>query len=391
MDKYLARYAEEEASALTSFPNAFSFDHVVCIPAFKESTDFVERLMNLTQKLQKAILLILVVNQPDNCMDDKANHALINFLSRLKRLWAPTDRQQQLIHHDTFYCLQIDRYSQGSRIPNKQGVGLARKIAADCAAQLIQLNIIKDHQIFTTDADTILPTDYFSARLSPNQSAGVFPFKHKREKDPALDNATQVYEQSLHHYVEGIRQAGSPYAFYTIGSCLVVNAHDYCNVRGFPKKSGAEDFYLLNKLQKINPVITFQAPTLLIESRFSDRVPFGTGPAVRQLAFEEKPADALFYPQEAYEQLSHWLSYLRWLAKHAGFKSAEDYRLETAHALPPSACDHIAQTINKLQLEQTYQQFVKNFKTTSHREKALMVWFDALKTVKFIKHYPLIS
>ena len=59
--------------------------------------------------------------------------------------------------------------------------------------------------------------------------------------------------------------------------------HAYAAVRGFPKRSAAEDFYLLNKIRKVGLVHSLNAQPIQLTMRASKRVPFGTGPAVEKI------------------------------------------------------------------------------------------------------------
>ena len=83
-------------------------------------------------------------------------------------------------------------------------------------------------------------------------------------EDQFCNTATALYELRLHHYVLGLEYAGSPYAYHTLGSCLAVKADAYAQVRGFPKRAGAEDFYLLNKLAKLGAMPRLQGRCIRI-------------------------------------------------------------------------------------------------------------------------------
>ena len=54
----------------------------------------------------------------------------------------------------------------------------------------------------------------------------------------------------------------------------------YASIRGY--ETQRQDFYLLNKARKIAPIETLRA-RLTIEARLSERVPFGTGPALADI------------------------------------------------------------------------------------------------------------
>ena len=105
--------------------------------------------------------------------------------------------------------------------------------------------------------------------------------------------------------------AGSPYAFHTIGSTMAVSAVHYAKVRGFPKREAGEDFYLLNKLAKVGSVLELDVGTddgaIEIDSRRSDRVPFGTGAAVNKITGLADPVrEFQFYDPEVFGLLKTW-------------------------------------------------------------------------------------
>ena len=58
MSQYLSRYAEKETSCLDGFK--FNYDHLLCIPAFAEKADFLDKV--IADIRQQSVLVILVVN-----------------------------------------------------------------------------------------------------------------------------------------------------------------------------------------------------------------------------------------------------------------------------------------------------------------------------------------
>ncbi|MBV1932578.1 MAG: hypothetical protein KUG71_12780, partial [Porticoccaceae bacterium] len=297
VQKYLKGYAEPETSLLTGLPDIPPFDHVLVIPAYRESSAFFDRLAGSLLH-NHAVLLIAVINQPDTLTGpDNQNQALWNDIrKRTSRIWHREHLQLRTLPDTASAVLLVDRFS-GLPVPQKQGVGLARKIGADLALRLIHLGLVKQDWIYSSDADARLPGDYFSAlsfstlsfsapkssTSNPQQATvAIFPFQHLCEND-AIGLATQLYERRLQQYVDGLSVAGSPYAYHTLGSTLAIKAASYAMVRGFPKRNGGEDFYLLNKAAKQGAILNLQRPHILIEARQSDRAPFGTGPAIRRL------------------------------------------------------------------------------------------------------------
>ena len=143
--KYLDKYAEEEALEL-NVPKQ-SFSQSIVIPAFDETTDFVE---NLRIVEHPSVLGIVVANRPDNANLDATK--FLALLSNLKKMKLPN-------------LLIIDRVEA---FGSKKGVGLARKIGTDVALKLIQLEKIYSPWIRQTDADASIE------KLLPNFDAKIW-------------------------------------------------------------------------------------------------------------------------------------------------------------------------------------------------------------------------
>jgi hypothetical protein len=384
--KYLSQYGEAEVNFLEKFP-ALSFDEVVCIPAFNETEYFITSLANAAQHANKKVLLTCVINQPDHLLKpSQANQLLYENLHKHGLLWQ--NQHLSLVKHsELLNVLVIKRFQQGLQIPSKQGVGLARKIACDCAIALQQKNIVTSQQIYSSDADVTFPNNYFNAKLKPDYSACVFSFVHranKKEMNNEVADATALYQQSMQHYVDGLARAGSIYAFHTIGSCLLIDSESYIAVRGFPKRAGGEDFYLLNKLNKYSPVYTERNITLSINARLSDRVPFGTGPAVKKILEDNKP---LFYAPECFSVLKNWLDYLNQIAGIDNVEAIKEH-LMTQQEI-------IQQLSDSFDLLNNVEKLWRNYRIEQRKDQ-LHYWFDGFKTLKLIHfltehHYPKLS
>lgn len=355
-----------------AFPEVV-FDNVILIPAYKESPEFVYRFL---QRFGNAnVLLIVIVNQPQMDPDDGPQRFLVDDIRRSgESEWQNINLQLFSFPSHLSSLLLVDRFDSDKRIPNIQGVGLARKIGADLAAALIHCQRVNSSQIYSTDADAHLPEHYFSySELRQGSSAGVFDFTHLASGNNKVDEATKLYEKRLHYYVDGLKYAGSPYAFHTIGSCLTIDMLAYCQVRGFPKKSGGEDFYLLNKLAKLGGVQKL-IPCIHINSRLSDRVPFGTGPAVSQIVSQRLDENAykVYHPQ-IFVTLKDVLARLDALS--SGRLNLEEFRL---------SLDSTSRIFFKE--NNFFEQFAKWITQYSSKQLVSVIrdWFDAFRTLKFV-------
>lgn len=171
------------------------------------------------------------------------------------------------------------------------GVGFARKTGMDEAIRRFDIIDNKDGIICSLDADTLVSEDYFTEikhfyELNKKAGACIFQFQHNFDKEIFSTDeieACKLYEIYLRYFRLALEFTGFPYPIHTIGSCFSVKAENYCKAGGMSTRQGGEDFYFLHKLAPmcnigiIRKAIVFPAP------RVSNRVPFGTGPAVNKI------------------------------------------------------------------------------------------------------------
>ncbi len=324
--KYLDRHAEAEADrALDLLSNAPPKTHAICIPACDEDERFLQTLDTVC-RLHKAkdTLLVLVVNGAKDS-PDRVHEGNRAFLSLLRDHLYASPGAMAHCRKNSLEILLLDRASPGLLLPEKQGVGLARKIACDIAVALHAHGKVRSPWILSTDADVALPPDTLAAlpAASFRASAALYPFTHSLEGDSEHRRAMVQYETFLHYHVLGLRFAGSPFANHTIGSLIAVHAQCYAAVRGFPRRMAGEDFYLLNKLRKVAPLQELPGPRIQIRGRTSHRVPFGTGAAVHRLS-NQPAADYRVYPPILYEGLRRWQAVLEGFSKNPNPKRIEE-------------------------------------------------------------------
>lgn len=434
ISKYLARHAEPEHKCtqrvVSNFKNGAKY--CVVIPAFKENDAFLSRLLRHPNSPE--LLIIVVINQPESqpYQANPLNVHLYNAIQELGHCTPLGDGATLVQHHRGTAFVAIDRFSEGLEIPSSAGVGLARKIGADIATALYAQHAFTHPVIFSTDADVELPNSYFidQEASAPASSAWVYNYSHRNslhgqgtsypstplsQSDFAPNNierATLAYEQAIKYYRDGLRWAGSPYAYHTLGSAISISIPHYCMVRGFPKRAAGEDFYLLNKLAKTGQVTSLDNTTITIDARLSDRVPFGTGPAVKSICDLWENSDQYRYYQPSCFVLLRLLlqcsphlfelafsnEYDPQNAKHQTQWEALDYqrmleRQLTEHvdqALPffsPAQASKILSkallslNVNKLLLH-TQQQGLNQNQFNRHFNE----WFDGFMTLKFIRY-----
>ena len=281
--KYLGRWAEADARApgLAELAALGPWDHAVVIPARREAADCL-RVVAAPARRGRC-LCVLVVNAADDPVDLASAEALCAEVEARPSAW----RGVGLSLHELgdYELLLVDGCRGARRFGPREGVGRARKLGADLIVALAQLGALRHPWIHTTDADARLPSEHFERVVEagtcvPAPVAALAPFWHTPSGDARIDAATAAYELELRYYVAGLRHAGSPYAFHTIGSTISVHAPAYVAARGFPQREAGEDFYLLTKLAKLGPIAGLGGAPVEIRARRSTRAPFGTGPAV---------------------------------------------------------------------------------------------------------------
>jgi len=384
VNKYLNAYAEAEASDayLGQFPSVL-YENSLVLPCYMESVDSIRRVTSkLHQGASSKTLVVLVSNHPANLVDETLSLATQHHDKIVSELPSPLWRNRHLSLHtndvSNIDYLLID--CTGERgLSADEGVGTARKKGMDVSLALWRAGHIRSDWLHTTDADSMLPDNYFQAN-SETAVGMVFPFKHvKGETSEEIWQATSFYEKKLQHYVDGLAYAQSPYAFHTLGSCIAVRTERYAQVRGFPQRAGAEDFYLLNKLRKLGPIQQAATAPIEILSRQSGRVPFGTGPALNKLLTEsDLHSIPAFYHPGIFHQLGLLLSIVE-QTKPRGF---EQLRIDCNDRAAKPALN-AAETIGFAR----WFQHVESQNVANHQYvQQFHLWFDGWRTLKFVHH-----
>jgi len=231
-------------------------------------------LFNLRNQDYQPEKVVVCINQPDSWWNDNSKvQKCLNNQASIRLLKAETSLNIKL----------IDRSSQGMGWQGKQmGVGWARKAAMD----EIVLKASSDDLIVSLDADTTFGPWYMRSvaqNLHNHHSATGLsvPYYHQLAgTDDTLDRAMLRYEIYMRCYVLNLWRIGNPYSFSALGSAIALPVWAYNAIGGItPRKSG-EDFYFLQKLRKFGPLLFWNDEKVFPGNRLSDRVFFGTGPAL---------------------------------------------------------------------------------------------------------------
>ncbi|MFT5207438.1 MAG: hypothetical protein ACI9CF_001190 [Candidatus Omnitrophota bacterium] len=347
----------------------------IIIPCYDE-VNLIRTLDSLARNLTFSglveVFVVLNDSVDDNIDIQKNNHN--TYLSALK--WASAQTHDQL----KFYCLDA------TRMPvNDAGVGLARKIGMDLAAQRLCSVQHPDGIILNLDADCEVQTNYIQAvQHSFNgskacQAASIY-FEHPLTRD--LPEAEYVgiinYELFLRYYIRGLIYAGHPHAYHTLGSCMAVTAKRYLSEGGMNKRKAGEDFYFLHKLIPLGKFRNIVATTIYPSSRPSHRVPFGTGKAIQQWLDSTQKVYSTYNPQ-IFNDLKTFLEYIPHLWEINSSASLE------IDSMPKSIQDFLGQSepggfekrLNEIKLNSTsLARFVSRF----------FRWFNGFRVLKYV-HY----
>ena len=372
--QYQTRYAESDTASLRTLPSTFCWHHALVTPVYDETPDF------LASHTASERLLIVVMNRPASDARSDTSWAALLCESLGPAQW----QEDYLSLHQAQGSglagdvLLVDRCLLGPPINSKHGVGLARKIGCDIACELLQRKQLLTSWIGTSDADAQLPQRYTDtlATLSSQASAAIFPFCHRA--DGLTREIVTTYELHMLYYVAGLRYAGSPYAWPTIGSCMAINLAAYQQARGFPKRAGGEDFYLLNKLAKLTGVIHLTGPELQIAGRCSQRVPFGTGPALQKIAALDSPEQFTSYHPRSFAVLKAAHEALRLAANGSNFTMES---LADGHAVDRALLRTLWQDFG---CDTAMIKTRRNHNDPRQRQRALLTWFDAFNCLKWI-------
>lgn len=245
----------------------------ITIPLMDELDHLPALLHHLGMQEHTDFRLVFCINQPDAWWEDKEHVAVC------ERNMESFDLIRSKA--DFSYTI-IDRASKGKGWQGKQlGVGWARKVAMDAAAA----EAAEEHIIITLDGDTTFSPRYFSSIVENfNRHADAVglsvPYYHCLTGSDPEDRAILRYEIYMRHYAINMWRIGNPYRFTALGSAMALPVRSYRAIGGMtPKKSG-EDFYFLQKLVKYGRLLTWNPEKVYPAARFSDRVFFGTGPAM---------------------------------------------------------------------------------------------------------------
>jgi len=197
-------------------------------------------------------------------------------------------------------CMDFHIWLDHSFGKKEAGVGTARKILMDEAVRRFSSLERPGGIIASMDADAVVQPNYLEALVNHfdefEPDGCSIRFEHPLVADPSdgdqfspeVYEAITQYELHLRYYLQLVRSTGYPYAYHTVGSSFAVRADIYCMEGGMNRRQGGEDFYFIQKVAQRGNFSQCNSTRIEPSPRPSDRVPFGTGPAVSRLAASEE-------------------------------------------------------------------------------------------------------
>ncbi len=245
----------------------------VALPAMDEYSVIRKTLDCIRRQTYRTFHLFVCVNQPEIYHHAPAYAEVVE--SNRKTL-------EMLGNVDDIMLNVIDKSSAGKGWDEKNyGVGWARKVLFDEI-----MKIAHDEDIIVCmDADTKFNDDYFQNIVNkfstfPEATALSNPYYHPLTTDRELNRLMLRYEIYMRYYALNLWRIGSPYNFTALGSAISFSVGAYRKISGVAPKFSGEDFYLLQKLRKSGRVIHYNEESVYPATRYSNRVFFGTGPAL---------------------------------------------------------------------------------------------------------------
>ena len=334
----------------------------IAIPLLDELSNLDSLFSCLDAQQIKNFSVYFCVNQADNWWDDE------NKIEICKRNQLSIKYIENKAFTADYNIVTIDKSSKGKAWKGKKiGVGWARKTLMDTISETANNEDI----IISLDGDTSFNPQYFETIIDFfNKSKSIdtlsIPYYHPLGNNEVANRAILRYEIYMRYYFLNLIRINSIYAFSALGSAIAFRHKALKTIGGFtPKKSG-EDFYFLQKMIKHKPIGNYLKEKVYPAARFSNRVFFGTGPAMIKGSagnWESYP----LYPMSLFDKVKEFYDIIPLLYE-----------------------DNISTPIDSFWLNidsrnQIFDKIRKNSKDVNGFTKSILQYFDALRMLQFLK------
>ncbi len=152
---------------------------------------------------------------------------------------------------------------------------------------------------------------------------------------------------------------------------MAVKKSAYIKEGGMNKRKAGEDFYFIHKFTSKNTLGEIKSTTVLPSARVSDRVPFGTGKAIKDRLDGDEPGT--YNPQS-------YLALVALINKVAFFYTSDlklqDLKLD----------DCLAKYLTAHNFDNVITEIKRNTTSKMAFEKRFWQWFNAFRLMKYL-HY----
>ena len=365
--KYLDKHSLQHPYKQNGVVKKKSYKYFVVIPVFNEYNfifDSLESINNSGELYLEDLLVVLIIN---NSIEDSKSIKENNY------------NTYQLVKQKTYKYeyVVIDCFSEKHQLKIKySGVGFARKIGMDFVLKYSK----PDSIIFSLDADTIVHENYFDIISKAFQKldfqACTINFQHQKSDNIIIEKAIREYEKKLKEIAVKIHNTGSIYGYVSMGSAIALTTLAYIKVGGMAKKKATEDFYFLQSLAKYTKIYQIHDILVYPSSRDQQRVYLGTGYRINEYKNNQKFIN-LDYSDNAYKNLELLLKIVKKSCKNEYSGLIKNLK---------NNCDK--NVVDFLEFNNFHDIWIKFCNEAKNKKQFLVFfnqWFDALKTIKFLK------
>jgi glycosyltransferase involved in cell wall biosynthesis len=342
----------------------------IVIPCFNEP-DLIRTLESVYHCHRPALATegIVVVNAPVNASVTVVENNKITL--QKASIWINAHNDPKLKFH----------LIHSPDLPEKTaGVGFARKIGMDEA--VFRFHQVNNHDgiIVSLDADAhcdsnyLTETEHHYQKFAKTPGASVY-FEHPIEGhdfEPDIYKGITLYELHLRYINQAFRYAAHPHAYHTVGSSFSVRMDAYVKQGGMNKRQAGEDYYFLQKIISLGNYSEINTTRIIPSPRISDRVPFGTGNAIKHFVTDN---NFKTYSLEAFVDIKSLLGQLSSL--YEGDKD-NTRQIVASLALP---LREFLQTNSFLIEWESVKENSASFTTFRNR---FFRWFNAFKVIKYL-------
>ncbi|MDR3338492.1 MAG: hypothetical protein LBT25_00100 [Candidatus Symbiothrix sp.] len=344
---------------------------IVVIPCYKEP-DVIKTLQSIFDCVRGdfQVEIILLIN---SYQIDSEEVVALNRLTYLEAM----DFARE--YNSAFFCL-TPLFVEN--LPGHQtGAGLPRKLGMDEAVRHFKGR--KLGIIVSLDADCLVEKNYLTEIYRNFKQYGLHsatidfhhPVEHLDESD-VLRKAMNAYEQYLRYYRSALAFCGYPYPYYTIGSAFAVTVETYLKAGGMGKQQSGEDFYFLQKVFPLGKTKFIDTTKVYPAARLSDRVPFGTGPALRKMLHENRFIK-LSYQVAAFRTLKQLFDRIDFF-----FKKTENETAMLIRDLP----EYLVSFLDADGFLPKIMEINRHTASLPNFRKRFFQYFNAFKILKYLNH-----